>query len=491
MSLRLKLFLLMAGITVFSTTGVTAVALWREVQRGQELLYREGAAMAQATASSAARWLRSEGVQPGAGEALSAVLSRLVEAAPLDRAWVVDRAGKVVACVSPVHEECTPGPPTEFASADSPVQALKRLLGPEGIVTGAPVLRDGELVGAVRVDFSHEEVVGSARRLAWSAAAVAGFWILLGQAFAALLFAGIARPVRRVIDAAHALGREEDGRQLPLPVDLEVRDLIGAFNAMSARLKERRDENQRLIATLEKRVAEKTREVLRADRLATLGGIAAGFAHELGNSLNVIRGYTAVVLRELPADHANRPDLDAVKRETKRAASLMERFLVFARSRTTHVTPQPLEPVLREAVEVVGPAAAQAGVRTSVEVEPGLPDVSADAELLRQAFLNLCVNAVQAMQPGGGTLSVKLRADEDAVVAEFQDSGPGIPLEALKHVFEPFFTTKANGTGLGLAIVRQAAETHGGTVEVESRPGQGARFRIRLPARAPAMEATV
>lgn len=489
-SLRLKLFLLMAGITIFSTTGVTAVALWRELQRGQELLYREGAAMAQATASSAARWLRPDGAQPGAGEALSALLERLVAAAPLDRAWVVDRAGKVVACVSPIHEACTPGPPTEFAPAQSPVQALRRLLEPEGIVTGAPVLRDGELVGAVRVDFAHEEVVGSARRLAWSSSLVAGFWILLGQLFAALLFAGIARPVQRVIDAAHALGREEAGRQLPLPADQELRDLVGAFNAMSARLEERRDENQRLISTLEKRVEDKTREVLRADRLATLGGIAAGFAHELGNSLNVIRGYTAVVLRELPADHPNRPDLEAVKRETHRAASLMERFLVFARSRTTHVVAQPLEPVLREAVEVVGPAAAQAGVRTSVEIEPGLPDVSADAELLRQAFLNLCVNAVQAMQQGGGALTVRLRAEADAVLAEFQDSGPGIAPEALKHVFEPFFTTKANGTGLGLAIVRQAAETHGGTVEVESQPGQGALFRIRLPARAPAMEAT-
>jgi two-component system, NtrC family, sensor kinase len=489
-SVRLKLFLLMAGITVFSTTGVTAVALWREVQRGQELLYREGAAMAQATASSAARWLQPDGAQPGAGEALTAVLGRLVEAKPLDRAWVVDRAGRIVACVSPVHEECTPGPPTEFAPAESPVQALRRLIEPQGIVTGAPVLRDGELVGAVRVDFSHEEVVGSARRLAWSAAFVAGFWILLGQALAALLFAGIARPMQRLVDAAHALGREEDGRQLPLPPDQELKDLVDAFNAMSARLKDRRDENQRLIATLEKRVADKTREVLRADRLATLGGIAAGFAHELGNSLNVIRGYTAVVLRELPADHPNKPDLEAVKRETHRAASLMERFLVFARSRTTHVTPQPLEPVLREAVEVVGPAAAQARVRTSVEIEPGLPDVSCDAELLRQAFLNLCVNAVQAMQPGGGTLSATLRADGDAVVAEFRDSGPGIAPDALKHVFEPFFTTKANGTGLGLAIVRQAAETHGGTVEVESQPGRGALFRIRLPARAPAMEAT-
>jgi signal transduction histidine kinase len=228
-------------------------------------------------------------------------------------------------------------------------------------------------------------------------------------------------------------------------------------------------------------VAQKTREVLRADRLATLGGIAAGFAHELGNSLNVIRGYAGVALRELPEGHPNRPDLEAVKRETKRAASLLERFLVFARSKSTQTQPQSIEPVVREAAEVVGPAAAQAKVETSVVVEPDLPQVNADAELLRQAFLNLCVNAIQAMQPGGGRLEVRLRRDGGGVAVEFQDSGPGIDPEVRKHVFEPFYTTKASGTGLGLAIVRQAAETHGGTVEVESEQGRGALFRVRLP----------
>ena len=146
---------------------------------------------------------------------------------------------------------------------------------------------------------------------------MAGFWIFLGQAMAALLFASIVGSVGRVIRAAEALGNDGEGQQLPLPADQELAELVRAFNTMSARLGERRAENQRLIDSLERRVQDKTREVLRADRLATLGGIAAGFAHELGNSLNVISGYTAVVLRELPEDSAHRPDLAAVKRETR------------------------------------------------------------------------------------------------------------------------------------------------------------------------------
>jgi signal transduction histidine kinase len=122
-------------------------------------------------------------------------------------------------------------------------------------------------------------------------------------------------------------------------------------------------------------------------------------------------------------------------------------------------------------------------VERTVEIEEGLPLVEADAELLRQAFLNLCVNGIQAMQErGGGTLAVRARRDGDGVVVEVSDTGPGIDDATRPHVFEPFYTTKASGTGLGLAIVRQAAEAHGGAVEVESRPGEGARFRIRLPA---------
>jgi hypothetical protein len=148
-TLRLKLFLLLAGITVFSTSGVTAVALWREVQRGQELLDREGAAMAAQVAATAARFMRPAGADAGAREALEPVLARLVEAAPLDRAWIVDGSGAVVACVAPPAEGCPPGAPSMFGPGEGPVQALTRLLRPEGIVTGAPVLRDGALTHAL------------------------------------------------------------------------------------------------------------------------------------------------------------------------------------------------------------------------------------------------------------------------------------------------------------------------------------------------------
>jgi len=483
LTLRIKLFVLIAAVIIFAMSGVTAVALWRELVRGQELLVREGAAIAGTAANGAAQWVRAEGAEPGAEDALAVLLQRIVASHPLDRAWIVDRTGHVLSCLSRTSEKCPEGvPPSEFHAPDWPLQSIMRLIEPEGLVASAPIIRDGAVVGAVNVDFSHEEVVGNARNLAWGASLVAAFWIALGHLLTALFIRQVTRPLVRLSEAAESLA-EERGVQLEPPEDRELAELVRAFNRMSSRLQERRAENQKLIGELEERVQQKTREVLRADRLATLGGIAAGFAHEIGNSLNVIRGYAAVASRELPGESPIRSDVEAIRREVTRAAGLIERFLVFARARTVHPHAQPVDPILREAVEVVGPAAAQAKVERRVEVEDGLPEVVADAELLRQAFLNLGVNAVHAMQErGGGTLRVRARRDGAGLVVEFQDDGPGMDAETARHVFEPFFTTKANGTGLGLAIVRQAAEAHGGAVDVDSAPGQGAAFRTRLPA---------
>jgi signal transduction histidine kinase len=482
-TLRLKLFVLVAALIVFATSGVTAVALWREVERGQELLVREGVAVASTAATAAAHWVGESGVEAGGEQAFPVILGRLLRSTPLDRAWIVDRAGKVLSCSSRTGEACPEGvPPSEFRTADFPMQALVRLVRPEGIIASSPIIRSGALVGAVRIEYAHEEVVGTARNLAWGASLVGILWVFLGDALAMIFLRRITRPLDDLAVAAETLA-EERGVRLPEPEERELANLVRAFNHMSERLDARRAENEKLIAELEERVRRKTRDLLRADRLATLGGIAAGFAHELGNSLNVIRGFASVATRELPADHPNRPDVDAIRREVTRTAGLIERFLVFARARDAHAQVQEIGHILKEVVEVVGPAASQARVDRHLDVPVDLPEVRADAELLRQAVLNLCVNAIQAMQESGkgGNVTVRARPDAGGAVIEVIDDGPGMDPETVKHVFEPFYTTKASGTGLGLAIVRQAAEAHGGQVELESERGKGSTFRIRIP----------
>jgi signal transduction histidine kinase len=483
MTLRLKLLILVAAVIFFAATGVTTVALWREVSQAQELLSCQGAAIASSVAVAAPRWMGPAGALPGAREALLPTLKRALSADGLVRAWVVDREGHVAVCADRTGLGCPEGAPSGFRPSGGAVEAIALLARKGTLEASAPVVQAGAVVGAVRVSYRADEVVAEAHNLAQRAAIVAAIWIFLGLSFGRLLLLRITRPLTRLIQAAERLPAGGEIR-VDVEADQELGELVASFNTMAARLRESRQGMQDLIANLNQRVAVATEEGLRAERLATLGGIAAGLAHEMGNSLHVISGFNAVVLRELAPEDPHRPDLEAVMRESSRAAALLQRFLFFARARSARTLAQSIEPALREAVEVVGPAATGAQVTTSLSLEPGLPEVRVDAEVLRQAFVNLCVNAVQAIAATGqaGKLEVRARRWGEGVALEFKDDGPGIPQDVQARIFEPFFTTKDTGTGLGLAIVRQAAEANGGKVEVESAKGQGALFRILLPA---------
>ncbi|MFL5437215.1 MAG: sensor histidine kinase [Myxococcales bacterium] len=481
MTLRLKLLILVASVTLFAATGVTAVALWRDVGQSQERLACEGQAVAASLAGRAARWMTPDGALPEAEVALAPVLTSTLAAAPLARAWVVDRDGRVAACADRSGRGCPAGRPSALRAAETPIAAIGRLVRGVPLEASAPILSGGELSGAVRVSYPTEGVFAKARGLAASAAAMAGAFIAAGLAFGTVLVRHVTKPITELARAAEAL---PEGERIEVRVssDPELNELVAAFNRMSARLRQSRTEMEELIASLNQRVALATEEGLRAERLATLGAIAAGFAHEMGNSLNVITGFNAVVLRELPADNPHRSDLEVIRRESARAAALLERFLFFARARSARPAPQSIEPVVRESVEVVGPAAAGASVKLEVSIDRDLPLVHVDADLLRQAFVNLCVNAVQAMAPGGGRLAVRAIRRDSEIAVEFEDTGPGVAADLRERIFEPFFTTKPAGTGLGLAIVRQAAEANSGSVELDGSPGGGALFRVRLPA---------
>ncbi len=225
----------------------------------------------------------------------------------------------------------------------------------------------------------------------------------------------------------------------------------------------------------------------RSERLADLGRLAAGLAHELRNPLASMLG-SVELLRTSAAGEQDRKLLDIVLREGGRLAQLVTEFLAFARPAPPRPEPADLAVLAGETLAAFAHDPAAAGVEVVAALAP--TPVRADAGQLRQVLWNLLGNAAQAFPPDGrrGTVRVTCRPEEDGgALLEVADDGPGIEPADLERLFTPFFTTKPSGTGLGLAIVHRIVDAHGGAVTVASEQGQGARFTVRLPPPPPAL----
>jgi two-component system sensor histidine kinase HydH len=212
--------------------------------------------------------------------------------------------------------------------------------------------------------------------------------------------------------------------------------------------------------------------VRRAERLAALGQLSAGLAHELRNALGVIRGSAELIVKHTSMENEVAREMAAlVAREVDRTNSLVTRFLDFARPSALHRSVQGLPEVIERAAK---------GFPVDTEYDPELPAFSFDAEMMERVFVNLISNGAQAM-PNGGRLRVRARRTGESAEVEVTDAGVGIAPENRESIFNPFFTTKPDGVGLGLAIVSKIIDDHGGKIAVESEVGVGTTFRISLP----------
>jgi nitrogen-specific signal transduction histidine kinase len=231
-------------------------------------------------------------------------------------------------------------------------------------------------------------------------------------------------------------------------------------------------------------------EARRAERLAALGQLSAGLAHEIRNPLGVIKGSAEMLSRNLGSASPVAVELaDYISSEVNRLNTLIARFLDFARPSQIETHPVDLAAVLDRAAEAVRAQFPNASVTIEKSYEAALPKVAADEQLCEQAFLNLIVNAYQAMNGRPGKLSLSLApatglAGQTGVEIAVADTGPGVPDELREQVFNPFVTSKKDGVGLGLAIVAKIVDDHRGTIHLESGAEGGACFRIFLPAAA-------
>jgi len=253
-----------------------------------------------------------------------------------------------------------------------------------------------------------------------------------------------------------------------------------------ARLAETQDELEAQNRSLEDTVRERTARLLQSEKVATMGSLLAGVAHELNNPLAALSGH-AQLLRQSAQDPALVRRADKIQHAADRCVRIVRNFLSIARQRPPERSDVSLTRVVEEAVELLAYELKTSDVEIAVDAAEGLPRLSADPHQLHQVLVNLVANAYQAMRksppPRRITISLRHDATRERVRLAIADTGPGIPADIRAKIFEPFFTTKpaGEGTGLGLSLCRGIVEEHGGTIEVESEPGRGTRFVIELP----------
>jgi signal transduction histidine kinase len=269
-------------------------------------------------------------------------------------------------------------------------------------------------------------------------------------------------------------------------------ELMEAQARADAQLRETAQQREKALAELQTKTEElraTTQQLWQAAKLAGVGELAASIAHELNNPLGTVSLRVEGLIAKTPTEDPRRKPLEVVESEVERMASLVANLLQFSRAGREQVSTVDVCEEVTKTVELIGHHLRKRGVQVEPQFEQSSSHIHADRQHLRQVFLNLFTNAVDAM-PEGGRLIPRVRAGQlrngnPAVVIEVSDTGIGIPDELLDRVFEPFFTTKeeGKGTGLGLAICRRIVEQHQGTLEVESRVGVGTTIRITLPVR--------
>ncbi len=235
---------------------------------------------------------------------------------------------------------------------------------------------------------------------------------------------------------------------------------------------------------MEKQLQETQMQLLQSEKLRALGEMAAGVAHEINNPLGGILIYASLLMEDLPEDDPKRADLEKIVQETTRCKEIVKSLLEFARQSGPKMEPTDVNKAITDVLLFLENQATFHNIEIVKELDPFLPKIQGNAGQLKQVFMNIMINAADAMH-GKGTLTIRTRLSEDEkeVIIEFTDTGEGIPKDVLPKIFDPFFTTKGvgKGTGLGLSMSYGIVKEHGGRIEVDTEVGRGSTFRIVLP----------
>ncbi|MEY2936782.1 MAG: hypothetical protein RL033_7531 [Pseudomonadota bacterium] len=300
----------------------------------------------------------------------------------------------------------------------------------------------------------------------------------------------IVRPLDDLEEAAH--GVTLGSRQLRVPTTRvrELRELGASLQRMTDSLLAKEDSLQKQIERVErttKELGKAQRELARSERLASVGRLAAGLAHEIGNPIAALIGLADLVLDGGLSAEEQRDFIKRMRGEIERVNRTLRDLLQFARPGRESEAPRPpgdVEAAAHDTAALVMHQATLRDVELCLDVHPGLPRVTLASEQLTQVVLNLILNAADALQGrSGARVTVRACRQEGNVQIEVEDNGPGVPSEIAEHIFEPFFTTKevGKGTGLGLSVCQSLVAAAGGSLSLDAAHGAGARFVVQLP----------
>ena len=353
-----------------------------------------------------------------------------------------------------------------------------------------------KVLGVIDVTMDLSEVdsqMAWARRQVLIVSVVSVFAIFIIVAF--ILFHFIERPIKELVLGTKRISGGDLNHFIGVTTNDEMGHLATSFNQMTMNLQSANKEIQEGIRNLEHKVEERTRELkatqsqlLHSEKLAAVGALAATVAHEINNPLTGVYTYIRLMERKIDQGQSGAEDiakykgyLDTMRREVERTTAIVQNLLDFTRPKDPLRKPMDLVKVMEESLALIANKLSITNIEVVKILNP-LPAIQADPAHMKQVFLNLLINACEAMEEGG-TLTIRSdhHPDTNTVTMSVRDTGVGIEEKDRARIFDPFFSTKKKGTGLGLSVVNGIVTRHSGKVEIDSAPGKGTDFRVTLP----------
>jgi two-component system NtrC family sensor kinase len=359
---------------------------------------------------------------------------------------------------------------------------------------------DGRIIGILYVGLLEKAYTSIRDRVILSFFGIATLGFILIAAITYYEIRSMTLPIARMLAATRNITAGRFDQEVESSSEGEIAELAASFNIMLKSLRQMRADLEEWGRTLEEKVRERSEElvamhnrVAQSERLASLGLLAAGVAHEVNNPLGGILSLTALTLEDMRPDDPNRENLAEVLKQTERCRDIVRSLLEFSRQSAVSTELVDLNKILQDTLSLVAKQAQFFNINVVKDWAAQLPPVVADKSQLQQVFINILMNAAQALaERGTVTIVTRHNPSDNHVEVLISDTGAGIPPEKIDRIFDPFFTTKASGhgTGLGLSIAYGIVQRYNGTISVESQVGKGSTFTIRLPAASPGRQDT-